>query len=84
MSRKVPRVRIPASPLFYNSLPNARARQACVRCLKELGCYAGIKVDWTGLAGNYRPEAFDPNGLPTDEVIEQTWEQIASPRVRWM
>ena len=55
-----------------------------MRCLKELGRYAGIKVDWTGLAGNYRPEAFDPNGLPTDEVIEQTWEQIASPRVRWM
>jgi len=55
-----------------------------VRCLKELGRYAGIKVDWTGLAGNYRPEAFDPNELPTDEVIEQTWEQITSLMVRWV
>jgi len=64
--------------------PNSRARKACVRCLKELGRYAGLEIDWTGLAGNYRPEAFDPNELPTDEVIERNWEQIASPMVRWV
>ena len=63
--------------------PNTRARKACVRCFKELGRYAGLKVDWSGLAGNYQPEAFDPDDLPTDETIEQTWESIDSQLVQW-
>ncbi|MEM9220628.1 MAG: hypothetical protein AAGD25_40705 [Cyanobacteria bacterium P01_F01_bin.150] len=64
--------------------PNTRARKAGVRCFNELGRYAGLEVNLKGLAGNYQPEAFDPNELPSDEVIEQTWESIDSPMVQWV
>lgn len=66
-----------------STVPHSRARKACVRCFGELARYAGISVDLAGLAGNYSPEAFDPNALPSDEEIEQIWAGIASPMVQW-
>ena len=62
---------------------NSRARKACVRCYGELARYTRVEANFKGLAGNYSPAAFDPNELPTDEAIEQIWQGIDSPIVRW-
>ena len=60
------------------SPPNSRARKACVLTFSQLGEFAKLNVNWDGLAGNYKPESFDPADLPSDELIEEIHAGIPS------
>lgn len=63
---------------------NTRARKYCVMAYRQLGEFAGLTVNWKGIAGNYTPASFNPDELPGDEDIEAIRETISSPMYQWV
>ena len=64
--------------------PNSHGRQYCVMIYKQLGQYAGLDIDWAGIAGNHKPRSFDPRDLPSDEDIERLWSERSTQMMRWV
>jgi integrase len=63
---------------------NSRARKYCVMAYRQLGEFAGLSVNWKGLAGNYTPSSFDPDKLPDDDQIEVIRDAIPSKIYQWV
>ncbi|MEM9116919.1 MAG: site-specific integrase [Cyanobacteria bacterium P01_F01_bin.56] len=64
--------------------PNTHARKNCAQTFRQLGGYAGLEVDWKGIAGNYTTPDFDPSKLPSDEQIEENWSKRTTKMAQWV
>lgn len=59
-------------------------RKRFAQTLGQLGRFAGLDVDLSGLRGSYSARTVSPRDLPSDTEIVQAWEGIRHPGWRWI
>lgn len=64
--------------------PNTRQRRRFCLAFRQLAQFAGIDLDVAGLLGNYSPTKVQPRNLPTDEAIEDCFDQIENSQWQWV
>ncbi len=68
---------------IINSPPDSRVRVRMCTTLGALAQFAGINWDASRFRGSYSPRKAQPRDIPPDKLIQEVWESIRLPQIRW-
>ena len=85
--RRLPQDEILTSHLLLDAVkstqPDTKNRKRFCMVLRLLAQANGIHVDFSSYKGKYSDGKVSPRTLPTDEEIEQCFNQMTNPQWRW-
>jgi len=69
--------------LVCGTKPNTRTRRRYCLAFTALAKFTNLEIDVSQYMGNYSPDKVQPRDIPTDELIQQWYEQIPNSSWQW-